>query len=110
MNNIDRSRLSNKMMNKIYVSQMACSDIISIHHKLLDLGWWHLSECKDRFTYINRNTKYDVIDVTSVNTNYPYTYKVSVPTKDDLYVKHIIGADKVYLYICEFLESYTPYS
>ena len=26
------------------------------------------------------------------------------------YIKHIIGADKVYLYICEFLESYMPYS
>lgn len=29
MNNIDRTRLSNKMTNRIYVSQMLCSDIIS---------------------------------------------------------------------------------
>ena len=47
MNNIDRTRLSNEMMNRIYVPEMACSDIISVHHNILNMGWWHLSEGQD---------------------------------------------------------------
>ncbi len=97
------------MMNRIYVREMACSDIISVHHKILNMGWWHLGEGQKDFMYINTNTKYDTIGVTLIN-KYPPTYTVSVPIQDDLYYKDIIGADKVYLYICEFLECYTPYS
>ena len=109
MNNIDRTRLSNEMMNRIYVPEMASSDIISVHNKILNMGWWHLSEGQDFFMYMNTNTKYDTIGVTLIN-KHPPTYNVSVPIQDDLYYKDIIGDDNVYLYICDFFTHYTPYS
>ena len=109
MNNIDRNRLSNEMMNRIYVPEMACSDIISVHNKILSMDWWHLGEGQDSFMYMNTDTKYDTIGVTLINKQ-PPTYTVSVPIQDDLYYKDIVGADNVYLYICDFFTHYTPYS